>query len=255
MGKDNMSESGSSFRCSAHKVLAKAAIAAAALLLPAMAWAQDEYVPAADNLTLAPVIQSRTTEASQATSTDAPFFLDAVAPAAEQPNIHGFANITFTTAYLTPRGLLVVKDGLVIQPIVGLVFPIGDLGPLKNYTVVTGVWNNIAASQGDPGVGGWNEMDYFFSQSGTVADVFNLTLSFGEWNFPTSVAPPNKPKAEYELDLNVTYDDSKLWGDSGFSLNPYVDIWYSLAGSSNVVLGRKGGGTGYVPTIKTHKKL
>jgi hypothetical protein len=192
---------------------------------------------------------------------DQPFMLDDVAPAApapEQPNIHGFANITFTTAYLTPRGLLVVKNGLVIQPIVGLVLPIGDIGPLKNYTLVSGVWNCIGASEPDPGVGGWEEMDFFFSQSATVADIVNLNLSYGEWNFPRSVAPPSKPKAEQNLDLKISLDDSKWWGTSGFTLNPYVDCWWAIAGSSTVVLGRQGG-TGYfeigcVPTY-TFKDL
>ena len=174
-------------------------------------------------------------------------------PAEEQPNIHGFADVVFTTAYLTPRGLLVFDKGLVIQPIVGLVLPVGDLGPLKKYTWVAGIWNCITASQGDPGVGGWNEMDFFFSQSGTLLDVINLNLTYGEWNFPQSVPVGSKPKAEHNLDLKISYDDSKLWGDSGFSLNPYVDCWWAIAGSSTVVLGRQGG-TGYfefgiVPTF------
>jgi hypothetical protein len=81
-------------------------------------------------------------------------------------------------------------------------------------------------------------------QSGTVADVINLSLNLGEWNFPESVAPPGKPKAEYELDLKISYDDSKMWGNSGLSVNPYADLWWSIAGSSNVVLGRMSG-TGY----------
>lgn len=243
-----MSESGSSSRV-ASKGMAKIAAAAAALLFPTLAMANDDFLPSASALTLAPTAEHASgdlTESGQpATNEQKPFFMDAAPPAQEQPNIHGFANITFTTAYLTPRGLLVVKDGLVIQPIVGLVLPIGDIGPLKNYTWVSGVWNCIGASEADPGVGGWEEMDFFFSQSATVADVISLNLSFGEWNFPRSVAPPDKPKAEYEIDLKIGYDDSKLWGDSGFSLNPYVDCWYSIAGSSNVVLGRAGGGTGY----------
>ena len=184
-----------------------------------------------------------------------PVFLDdaPAAPAAEQPNIHGFANVTFTTAYLTPRGLLVFDKGVVIQPIVGLVLPIGDFGPIKNYTWVAGVWNCITASQGDPGVGGWQEMDFFFSQSGTIADVIKLNLTYGEWNFPQSVPVGMKPKAEQNLDLKISYDDSKMWGDSGFSLNPYVDCWWAIAGSSTVTFGREGG-TGYfefgiVPTF------
>jgi hypothetical protein len=231
--------------------IAGAAIASAALLFPAMAMAETDYLPNPDKLSLSPRVDHPATDSSELMTADtvdrasAPAYLDdAVAPAPEQPNIHGFADVTFTTAYLTPRGLLVIDKGVVIQPIVGLVLPIGDLGPVKNYTWVAGIWNCIACSQGDPGVGGWNEMDFFFSQSATVIDVVNLNLTYGEWNFPESVPVGDKPKAEQNLDLKISYDDSKLWGDSGFSLNPYVDCWWAIAGSSTVVLGRQGG-TGY----------
>jgi hypothetical protein len=250
---------------SPRRVLSKAAIAAAALLLPTLASAQnhlpaggvnntpsdapaflDPAAPAATPLRMPELTLTPPADPAPADAAAKPVFLDdaPAAPAAEQPNIHGFANVTFTTAYLTPRGLLVFDKGVVIQPVVGLVLPIGDFGPIKNYTWVAGVWNCITASQGDPGVGGWNEMDFFFSQSATVIDVINLNLTYGEWNFPQSVPVGLKPKAEQNLDLKISYDDSKLWGDSGFSLNPYVDCWDAVAGSSTVVLGR-GGGTGY----------
>jgi hypothetical protein len=222
-----------------------AAIAAAAMILPAAARASDEMLPNPDALSLSPQVTHHDSdaapEASETVAASKPLFLDA--GAADQPNIHGFADVTFTTAYLTPRGLLVFDKGVVIQPIVGLVLPIGDLGPIKNYTWVAGVWNCITASQGDPDVGGWNEMDFFFSQSGTVADVVTLNLTYGEWNFPQSTVS-GKPKAEQNLDLKIGYDDSKMWGDSGFSLNPYVDCWWAMAGSSTVTFGREGG-TGY----------
>src|SRR5579862_4063334 len=72
-----------------------------------------------------------------------PQYLADAAPAAEQPNIHGFAEVPFKTAYVTPRGLVVENAGLVIQPVAGLVFPIGDFGAVKGVTVVTGVWNSL----------------------------------------------------------------------------------------------------------------
>ena len=191
-------------------------------------------------------------------ATEHPVFLAEDPVAAETPNIHGFLEVPFKTAYVTPRGLVVENAGVVIQPVGGLVFPIGDLGPLKDFTFVTGIWNSINSAQGDTNVGPWNEMDYFATFSWKV-DAFDsalaFDLSYGAWNFPQSTAT-NKPSTEHNIDLKISYNDSKLWGDSGFALNPYADIFWAVGGSSTVVLGR-GGDTGYVelgivPSIKVN---
>jgi hypothetical protein len=177
---------------------------------------------------------------------------DALAQEKESPNIHGFLEIPFKTAYVTPRGLVVENAGVVFQPVGGLVFPIGDIGPVKGFTFVTGVWNSINSAQDDTNVGPWNEMDYFASLSGGVGP-FAMTLTYGLWSFPQSTV--NKPSTEHNLDLKIAFDDSSIWGkDAGFTLNPYVDIWWAISGSSTVVLGREGD-TGYVeigivPTIE-----
>ena len=173
---------------------------------------------------------------------------DAPAPAAEMPNIHGFFSSPFKTAYVTPRGLVVQNEGLVWQPVVGLVFPIGDLGPIKHFTFVGGIWNSVDTAEHDAYVGAWDEMDVFASFSGSVADVVSLTLTYSPWN-----SPPHAFHTEHTMDLKVGYDDSKLWGGGGFSLNPYVDAFWSISGDSTVILGRHGG-TGYfepgiVPTF------
>jgi len=181
-------------------------------------------------------------------STSAPLTLmaDPAAPPpapVETPNIHGFAAVSFKTAYVTPRGLVVENQGLVIQPVAGLVLPLGDAGVFKNLAVVSGVWNSINTHQSDTNVGPWNEMDFFVAVNSTVANDFNLSLTYGAWNFPQSTEA--KPSTEHNIDLKISYNDSKLWGNSGFALNPYVDLWWAVSGSSTVVLGKQGD-TGYV---------
>jgi hypothetical protein len=177
-------------------------------------------------------------------------FLDdaAVAPAAEAPNIHGFFSSPFKTAYVTPRGLVVQNEGLVWQPVVGLVFPIGDLGPIKHFTFVGGIWNSVDTAEHNTYVGAWDEMDVFASFSGSIADVFLLTLTYSPWN-----SPQHAFRTEHNIDLKLQYDDSKLWNAGGFALNPYVDGFWAVSGDSTVILGRRGG-TGYfepgiVPTF------
>jgi hypothetical protein len=112
---------------------------------------------------------------------------------------------------------------------------------VKNVAVIGGIWNSVNSAQGDTDVGPWNEMDVFVSLSGDI-DKFNLTLTYGAWNFPQSTV--NKPSTEHNIDLKVVYNDSDLWGGT-FALKPYVDFFYEVAGSSTVVLG-KSGSTGYV---------
>lgn len=175
-------------------------------------------------------------------ATEHPIYLAADAIESETPNIHGFIEVPFKTAYVTPRGLVVENAGVVIQPVGGFVIPIGDVGPLDGLTFVTGVWNSINSAQDDTNVGPWNEMDYFASFSWNL-DKFAFTLTYGAWSFPQSTEL--KPSTEHNLDLKISYDDSAWWGDSGFALNPYVDLWWAMAGSSTVVLGKEGD-TGYV---------
>jgi hypothetical protein len=155
------------------------------------------------------------------------------------PNIHGFAGVKLLTDYITPRGLVVLDKGLITQPIVGLVFPLGDLGPLKNFTFVGGIWNCLGSDQGDAHVGPWNEMDDFFSLSTTPIKNLNFNFTYVAFNSPTGAYV-----TEHNIDLMTSYNDSGIWGGN-FGLHPYLDIWYAISGSSTVINGRAGN-TGYL---------
>ena len=235
-----------------------AAFSAAALLIPAVAGAQavSPFAPAdavASSSLTSPAVSpagfdrpsdgvAKASEPvlSQAKNEDPRYFDEAAGPAPEQPNIHGFFSSPFKTAYVTPRGLVVENAGLVWQPVGGLVIPIGDIGFLKNFTLIGGIWNSVNTNQNDAHVGSWNEMDVFVSVSMTVADNVSITLTYSPWN-----SPPHAFHTEHTADAKIGYNDSKLWGSSGISLNPYVDIFWSIAGDSTVILGKKGG-TGYI---------
>ena len=160
-----------------------------------------------------------------------PLMMDAAA--AEAPNIHGFIEVPFKTAYVTPRGLVVENAGLVIQPVAGFVFPIGDFGAVKNVTFVTGVWNSINTNQGDHSVGAWNELDYFASLSGVVGK-FSGTFTYSPW-----YSPPHNFQIEHTADFKLTYDDTGLIAPD-FAIKPYMDFFWSIAGDSTVILGRRG---------------
>ena len=213
-----------------------ASAVAAAIGLPCVALGEQTLLPSPDALTLTPTLPaaSESTGAAQSAATDQqspPEYLDA---APDAPNIHGFVEVPFKTAYVTPRGLVVQNQGLVIQPVGGLVFPIGDIGPVKGFTFVTGVWNSIDFAEHDSRVGPWDEMDYFASLSGNV-DKFSGTLTYGAWNFPQS----GGPHTEHNIDFKLSYDDTDTL-IKGFAFKPYVDFFWAVTGSSTVVLGRQG---------------
>ena len=244
---------------------ASAAALAVSLGLPSQSRATDLTAPEPLSLvqpaaSASPASASESTGQAAATanttaSTAVPsraFMLD---DAPESPNIHGFFESPFKTGYLTPRGLYVQNSGVSWQPVVGLVFPLGDFGPVKKVAFVGGIWNAVDSyeAKSNPRSGPWDEMDVFASFSGTVFNDFGLNLTYGAWNFPQS----GGPHTEHNLDLKFTYSDHFL-GDSGISINPYLDCWWAIAGSSTVVLGRQGG-TGYfepgvVPTY-TYKGI
>lgn len=219
--------------------------AAAALAVPAWAKADVEAstlsLPSAETMTLQPgPAQVESTSARQA-NTEKPLYLADAAPS-DAPNVHGFISLPVKTAYITPRGLVVENQGTVFQPVGGIIFPIGDFGVVKDVGIITGIWQSFNSAQNDPQVGPWNEVDYFFSVTGKIGKVTG-TLTYGAWLFPQSTTA--KPDTEHNIDLKLAFDDSEWWGESGFALNPYVDIFYAVAGSSTVVQGDTGS-TGYL---------
>jgi hypothetical protein len=221
------------------------------LVQPAVATPQASAdAPAGSDAQSASGADTQSAAATPAAAPSRAFMLD---DAPETPNIHGFFESPFKTGYLTPRGLYVQNSQLSWQPVVGLVFPLGDFGPVKKVAFVGGIWNcvNTYEAKSNPATGPWDEMDIFASFSGTVANDFGLNLTYGAWN-----SPEHAFNTEHNLDLKFTYSDHFL-GDS-ISINPYLDCWWAISGSSTVILGRHGG-TGYfepgiVPTY-TYKGI
>jgi hypothetical protein len=229
------------------RMLAMGALAALpGLAMPGLARAAEVDSP----LSLSSPSQASTT-ANTAAEPDSGLTLKPkyLADGPPAPNVHGFLSLPFKTAYVTPRGLVVENAGVVIQPVGGFVFPIGDVSVFKNLTIITGIWSSFNSAQDDPLVGWLNEIDYFLTASADVTKEINLALTYSPWFFPQSTAVA-KPKTEHNIDLKATYHDS--WFKE-FTLNPYVDLWWAVAGSSTVVLGDTGS-TGYVEVGVTPTK-
>jgi len=88
-----------------------------------------------------------------------------------------------------------------------------DLGAeLPNgFAVTFGVWSDINNNADDTLGGNIQEIDVYGGISYTY-DALSLGLTYQQWFYGSEV--------EHILDVSAGYDDSALWGSSGFALNP-----------------------------------
>jgi hypothetical protein len=165
--------------------------------------------------------------------------------------IHGFNDVTFKNAYITPRGLLVTNNGLTTQVLNGLVVDAysNPAAPLDDIALVAGIWNDIDSGQNGKTVGPWNEFDWFAGANFEIQKIWTFGSSYVAF-----LSPPGNFAAEHNLEFSLKLDDSSLLAP--ISLHPYAKLFYEFSGPSVVVTG-KGAGTfyvelGVVPTLDLH---
>jgi len=103
-----------------------------------------------------------------------------------------------------------------------------------DLSLALGLWGDVNDNADSPLGGNVQEIDVYAGLSKTFGGV-SVGVVYQEWFFAS--------QTEKILDINLGFDDSSLWGDSGFSLSPSVTIHNRLdngLGLSNgtvVVLG------------------
>jgi hypothetical protein len=187
-----------------------------------------------------------------ASAADMPVKAPPPPPAALVSDVHGFFDISFKNAYITPRGLLVTNTGLTTQVLAGLALDVykSNSGIINNVSVYGGVWNDMWSKQGHPTVGSWNEFDWFVG--------FNVKFA-RDWKFGVEyiefMSPPGNFNIERNIEFTLAYDDSG-WNPF-IPLNPYVKLFYAVSGPSTVVVGKPGDTydveIGIVPTLALKK--
>ena len=159
--------------------------------------------------------------------------------AAETPpppgsSIHGFTEVAFKSAYITPRGLVVSKQGLTTQILHGLVLGLWEgAGVVRDVALVTGLWADFNSEQRHTHARTLNELDYFGGLSAKLSRRFEAAATYVVF-----LSPPHNFKPEHNLEFKLAYADGRLPSDT--TLNPYAKLFWALQGDSTVLLGRRG---------------
>jgi hypothetical protein len=167
----------------------------------------------------------------------------------QSSDVHGFFDLSFKNDYITPRGLLVSNTGFTIQALAGLALDVyqNPSGWLSKASITVGVWNDIWTKQGDPYVGGWNELDWFIGINTLIAKNWLFGVQYLQF-----VSPPHHFTPENNVEFFLGYDDSSLGWPIVF--NPYVKFFWAVSGDSTVIVGRPGNTydveIGLIPTLE-----
>ena len=159
--------------------------------------------------------------------------------------LHGFGDISVKTDYVTPRGLVVVDDGVTVQVLNGLV----AVSP-GGVAITAGTWVDLNPNfNRAENITAVNEFDFFVGVSGQVAPGLTAGVEYSQF---ISGQPSIAFQPEHNLEFSLKYADG---GDTNFSVNPYAKLFWAFeSDSSTTVLGKRGGTfdveLGAVPTIK-----
>jgi len=143
----------------------------------------------------------------------------AVKETVKETCITGDLGVTMANEYLS-RGFVLNSKGVVAQPYADLYFKLYEgTGFINKVTFNLGLWSDINSHVQNPSstVRNWYEFDYTAGFTVTMAKNFSATLSYFEFDSPSS----NFDTAR-SINLNLAYDDTDLLG--AFAIHPHVTV-------------------------------
>jgi len=157
--------------------------------------------------------------------------------------VNGLISVDVSDHYITPRGLNVEDQGVVVQPLTLLFWNLhtADKGVLSEVSLTTGFWNSFHSRASGARPTRWNEIDpilglTFRFRGGFKVDAGATSFYTATGSYPTSS----------HLELKLTYNDA--WSEN-FSLNPYVSHWTELNNKATVTFSPQKSSQGaYVAT-------
>jgi hypothetical protein len=153
-----------------------------------------------------------------------------MAPPTLGSNITGLLNFEFSDKYYTPRGLESSKNGISFQPLLILFFDLyhSKTKPLTDLSFNLGVWNDIDSGENGARPGNWDEIDGFFGMEAKLYDQWKIDAEETFFNSQT-----HSYQTSTNFDFKTTYLDH-WFGDSGFSINPYAEIFVETSRKATV---------------------
>jgi hypothetical protein len=162
--------------------------------------------------------------------------------------VHFLADVEFANEYLTPRGLIVVNQGLTIQPLIlGFINVYHGDSFINDFTIVPGIWADFSTAKSgprpgfaysqnfNPATGTYslvdstylNEVDPILGGTVTFAKNYTLGLTYTAF-ISQNGAYPTSQHLETKLSMNDT-DYLKA-----FALHPTVIYWQELRNKATV---------------------
>lgn len=152
--------------------------------------------------------------------------------AQEAPSrMNALVDLGISSHYLTPRGMDVVRQGVVFQPMVLAFASLYKSDSFVNdISLVGGVWNCFATSKlpssSNPSLKtGWIETDPIGGISFGLAKNFKLSVTYTAF----SMQIENIPFSQH-LETKLTFNDTDYL--KTFALHPYVIYWAELQGKA-----------------------
>jgi hypothetical protein len=145
-------------------------------------------------------------------------------------NVNALVAWDFSDHYITPRGLNVEDKGVVVQPLVLLLWKLhgSDQGAVSDITLTTGIWNSLHSHRaGTARPSRWNEVDPILGVAVRFRKGFSVDVSSTAFYTPTDAYATSTHVA-----VKLTYNNAFR---KALALNPYVAYWRELSHKSTVM--------------------
>ena len=131
--------------------------------------------------------------------------------------------------YITPRGLNVEDKGLIVQPLMLLLWKLhsANQGAVADVTLTTGIWNSLHSHPAGARPTRWNEIDPILGVAVKFRKGFTVDLSTTAFYTPT-----DSYETSVHAAVKLIYNDSFR---KGLTVNPYIAYWRELKNKSTVM--------------------
>jgi len=157
-----------------------------------------------------------------------------ISPVVEPPPspwIHALLKVDVSDHYITPRGLNVENQGLIVQPLFLIFWNLysNPDGFINDVTLTTGVWTSVHTRTSGPEDGNWNEVDPIAGLAFKFAKYWQFDVNYTAFESMVSAFPTSQ-----HMELKLSFNDGAYTGNKTFSINPYVAFWKELSDKATV---------------------